>query len=371
MCRHLAYLGPPRRAPTNCCSTRRTRSASRRARPSTRRSGETNPDGWGVGWYRERRRRRPSRYRTVTPIWDDARVRRRSRRPSRAARSSAPPASRRRAPRIDPSGNAPFVSGPWLFSLNGAVGGFRKGVDDQLRARAEPGAPRRHRRRLRLRGAVRAHARPARRRRRAGRRARRASSTTSPRLTKGRLNMLLTDGHAARGHARTATPVRARADRRRRNRSTTMPTGARSPTTRSSSPRPSPTARRPRSRRCSAPSPMTSEIRVDVHLEPDAMVRALEADVRAGLVGHTEDAPAEVVLRRPRQRALRRDHAPARVLPDARGAEHPRRTRRRRSPRAPAPTRSSSSARARRRRRGCCSTRSPTRARSVASCPST
>ena len=34
--------------------------------------------------------------------------------------------------------NAPFVSGPWLFSLNGAVGGFRKGVDEQLRAKLSP-----------------------------------------------------------------------------------------------------------------------------------------------------------------------------------------------------------------------------------------
>ncbi len=30
------------------------------------------------------------------------------------------------------------MSGPWLFSLNGAVGGFRKGVDDQLRAKVSP-----------------------------------------------------------------------------------------------------------------------------------------------------------------------------------------------------------------------------------------
>ena len=28
---------------------------------------------------------------------------------------------------------------------------------------------------------------------------------------------------------------------------------------------------------------MAREVRVDVHLEPDAMARALEADVRAGL----------------------------------------------------------------------------------------
>src|SRR6476469_6947224 len=36
---------------------------------------------------------------------------------------------------------------------------------------------------------------------------------------------------------------------------------------------------------------MSSEIRVDVHLEPDAMVRALEADVRAGLSAAPKTLP--------------------------------------------------------------------------------
>jgi glutamine amidotransferase len=36
------------------------------------------------------------------------------------------------------TGNAPFVSGPWSFSLNGVVDGFRDGVDDALRAAISP-----------------------------------------------------------------------------------------------------------------------------------------------------------------------------------------------------------------------------------------
>ena len=192
MCRHLAYLGPPVALhqllfgePHSLCEQART--------PQHQVSGETNPDGWGVGWYRDGDEE-PDRHRTVTPIWDDAPFADQSRTIESgaflgAARLASPGAT------IDPSGNAPFVSGPWLFSLNGAVGGFRKGVDDQLRAELERAAARRHRRRLRLRGAVRA--RPSTGSMRATRRAPR-SRTSSRRvtaLTKGRLNMLLTDGH--------------------------------------------------------------------------------------------------------------------------------------------------------------------------------
>jgi glutamine amidotransferase len=39
---------------------------------------------------------------------------------------------------IDASGNAPFVHGPWSFSLNGAVDGFTGDVGDTLRAAVSP-----------------------------------------------------------------------------------------------------------------------------------------------------------------------------------------------------------------------------------------
>ncbi len=135
MCRHLAYLGPPVTLhqllfadPHSLCDQART--------PEHQTSGETNPDGWGVGWYANGADE-PSRHRTVTPIWDDSQFAEESQTIESgafigAARLASPGAT------IDPSGNAPFVSGPWLFSLNGAVGGFRKGVDDQLRAKLSP-----------------------------------------------------------------------------------------------------------------------------------------------------------------------------------------------------------------------------------------
>lgn len=171
-------------APHSLCDQART--------PEHQTSGETNPDGWGAGWY-PNGAAAPSRHRTVTPIWDDEQFAAQSQSIESgaflgAARLASPGAT------IDPSGNAPFVSGPWLFSLNGAVGGFRKGVDDQLRAQLSA---------ARLAGIegdsdsevlfaltldrLDAGDRPG---------AALASVVeTVTAITKGRLNMLLTDGH--------------------------------------------------------------------------------------------------------------------------------------------------------------------------------
>jgi len=191
MCRHLAYLGPP--VALHQLLFGESHSLCEQARtPRHQVSGETNPDGWGVGWYRNGDAE-PSRHRTVTPIWDDASFADQSRAIESgaflgAARLASPGAT------IDPSGNAPFVSGPWLFSLNGAVGGFRKGVDDQLRSKLTP------RRLAGIEGDSdsevlfaltldRLDAGDA-----PGAALARVVETVTA-ITKGRLNMLLTDGH--------------------------------------------------------------------------------------------------------------------------------------------------------------------------------
>ena len=133
----LAYLGPPVTldqllfaAPHSLCDQART--------PQHQTSGETNPDGWGVGWYvnggcePEPATARSPRSGTTASSPRVSQAIETSGAFIGAARLASPGAT------IDPSGNAPFVSGPWLFSLNGAVGGFRKGVDDQLRAKLSP-----------------------------------------------------------------------------------------------------------------------------------------------------------------------------------------------------------------------------------------
>jgi gamma-glutamyl hercynylcysteine S-oxide hydrolase len=132
MCRHLAYLGPP--AVLSELLFDAPHALARQAEcPRLQTSGTTNPDGWGVAWY-DGHDRAPERYRTVTPIWADRAftVRAHDLRSGAflaAARLASPGAS------LVDTGNAPFVSGQWAFSLNGIVHGFPDGVGDELRAR--------------------------------------------------------------------------------------------------------------------------------------------------------------------------------------------------------------------------------------------
>ena len=73
---------------------------------------------------------------------------------------------------------------------------------------------------------------------------------------------------------------------------------------------------------------MTAEP-LEIYLEEQDLGRGLRDDVRAGLTAEPEVAAAEVVLRRPRQRAVRGDHPAAGVLPDPGRAGRPRRAGRR------------------------------------------
>jgi glutamine amidotransferase len=143
MCRHLAYVGGP--VSLHELLFGAPHALARQAeRPRHQQSGDSNPDGWGVAWY-EPGLGAPHAYRTVTPIWEDDEFARTSvdiecTAVLAAARLASPGAT------LDVSGNAPFVAGPWAFSLNGIVHGFRTGVGDELRARVEPA------RRARLQG---------------------------------------------------------------------------------------------------------------------------------------------------------------------------------------------------------------------------
>jgi glutamine amidotransferase len=136
MCRHLAWVAdaelplsaPLYDAPHALCEQAR--------HPKHQKSGDCNPDGWGVAWY-VAGADTPAHYRTVTPIWDDhafpARARTlRSRAAIAAARLASPGAT------LVETGNAPFVSGPWAFSLNGYVREFHDGAGDELRAHMTP-----------------------------------------------------------------------------------------------------------------------------------------------------------------------------------------------------------------------------------------
>lgn len=131
MCRHLAYLGPPRSLSSLLYEP--PSSLERQSwKPLHQREGAMNADGWGVGWWDTTVRPEPARYRTEAPMWTDRSFRSvaeivHAPAITAAVRSATPP-----SPIVD-TGNAPFSSGSWLFSLNGFVTGFRGEVGEELR----------------------------------------------------------------------------------------------------------------------------------------------------------------------------------------------------------------------------------------------
>ncbi|NUP74730.1 MAG: ergothioneine biosynthesis protein EgtC [Sinomonas sp.] len=121
MCRHLAYLGDE--ATLHSLVIAPEHSLYRQAwAPRLQRYGTVNADGFGVGWYAGRDEL-PARYRRAVPMWSDpsfadvARVTR-TRCLLAAVRSATPGMT------ADESASAPFASGRWLFSHNGAAGGW-------------------------------------------------------------------------------------------------------------------------------------------------------------------------------------------------------------------------------------------------------
>ena len=132
MCRHLAYLGPPITlealllAPDHALLRQ-----SYAAREMT--SGSLNADGFGVGWYDLDVRPEPSRYRRAIPMWHDRSF---ASMAGLVSSTAVVAAVRNATPGlpVEESGSAPFTSGPWLFSLNGFVKGFRADAGIELRS---------------------------------------------------------------------------------------------------------------------------------------------------------------------------------------------------------------------------------------------
>jgi glutamine amidotransferase len=131
MCRHLAYLGPPV-ALHDLLFGASHALADQAREPRHQHPPEHNGDGFGVAWYPTGAESEPERYVSLDPIWaSDAFAARatsiRSGAVLAAARAASPGAT------LDVTGNAPFASKGWLFSLNGRVDGFYDGVGDELR----------------------------------------------------------------------------------------------------------------------------------------------------------------------------------------------------------------------------------------------
>ncbi len=131
MCRHLAYLGPPRSLASLLYEPEQSLE-QQSWKPRLQREGALNADGWGVGWWDPTVRADPARYRTASPMWTDQSFRSvaevvHASAFMAAVRSATPP-----SPIVD-TGNAPFAAGSWLFSHNGFVRGFRGSVGEGLR----------------------------------------------------------------------------------------------------------------------------------------------------------------------------------------------------------------------------------------------
>lgn len=131
MCRHLAYLGPP--VTLHSLVLAPPRSLLRQSWEARHQTTPClNADGFGVGWYDRSVRDEPARYRTARPIWADRSFASIAGLISSDAVVAAVRAAGPGLP-VEDSGNAPFTSGPWLFSHNGIVERFLEGVGVALR----------------------------------------------------------------------------------------------------------------------------------------------------------------------------------------------------------------------------------------------
>ncbi|MFE7384877.1 ergothioneine biosynthesis protein EgtC [Streptomyces zhihengii] len=121
MCRHIAALGPP--APLGELLVAPEHGLLRQSwAPRRQRYGTVNADGFGVGWYADDDPV-PARYRRAGPVWGDLSFADLA----RVVRSRAVLGAVRDATAAGADGEAaaaPFASGPWLFSHNGAVRGW-------------------------------------------------------------------------------------------------------------------------------------------------------------------------------------------------------------------------------------------------------
>jgi glutamine amidotransferase len=125
MCRHLAYVGPEE--PLGRLLLEPEHSLVRQSwAPRRQRYGTVNADGFGVGWYAQDDPL-PARYRRAGPIWADLSFADLA----RVVRSGCVLAAVRDATLAGADAEAaaaPFASGRWLFSHNGALAGWPDSV---------------------------------------------------------------------------------------------------------------------------------------------------------------------------------------------------------------------------------------------------
>ena len=136
MCRLLAYLGPPITLEALLVDPPHGLAHQAWA-PERQVSGTVNADGFGVGWYDLARRPEPGVHRTTLPMWADRSFASFGGLVASTAVVAAVRGATAPAP-TEASGTPPFTAGPWLFAHNGAVERFRGGVGAELRRLLTP-----------------------------------------------------------------------------------------------------------------------------------------------------------------------------------------------------------------------------------------
>lgn len=136
MCRHLAYLGAPRRVGDLLFDAPHAL-VDQGCSPREMVVAKDNPDGWGVAWWASVNLP-PLHYRSTVPMWQDPGFHAsddRSRAVLAAVRKASPNTTLRS------ENNAPFVAssrvGPLAFSLNGHA--FHESCADRVKAAVRPG----------------------------------------------------------------------------------------------------------------------------------------------------------------------------------------------------------------------------------------
>jgi glutamine amidotransferase len=138
VCRHLAYLGPPRPVRDFVFDAPHSLVHQGRA-PREMVVAKDNPDGWGVAWWPPGAIE-PRRYRTTTVMWEDTAF---TAGDEKAVALLA--AVRKASPNttLDAVNNAPFVAesrvGPLAFSLNGHA--FHASCEARVRGALAPETP--------------------------------------------------------------------------------------------------------------------------------------------------------------------------------------------------------------------------------------
>jgi glutamine amidotransferase len=122
VCRHLAYLGPPRDLATLLLHPPHSLLRQSYAPTDMRGSGTINGDGFGAGWYPDGATT-PIRYRRATPLWTDATFAALAPEVRSGAVLAAVRSATAGMPIMD-AACAPFGTGRWLFSHNGKVTGW-------------------------------------------------------------------------------------------------------------------------------------------------------------------------------------------------------------------------------------------------------